>query len=543
LGELRVALTRMAVAPGPPAGEWQPRDDVVYDGEDQTSAAGSDPSASASDTDGNTDGPSLEVTIDLSRPRLGFQDQRRLLDRVGIPDPTNPGGYIPAGEAFGSRAADAEAAIGEIYKRLREAGGTDPAVKPIIRFLVLWGAHENDPNARDPGGNPLPKYYWDKLARAIQLARDNGFLVYLTLSGEASFGSECSAYNPSARACPPPGANGQPVPVGSPGKRPTGIDPPVGEFGDFARAAALRFRGQVTAFGIWNEPNNADFLQSSPNKRAATHVLYRRLYQDAFEKMKGTGARIYIGELSQHVRTCAGAGCPARRLNSKRYLKAALESAPDPPVRTRGVAWHPYQHVKGPRNRGVLGVVGIGRTDEIQDFVDELWDDPPGSGGRLLATPGGARPNLFFTEFGYFNGPYGEGKKNPECRGCGNAYFKTEATRGDLFRQALSRAKKERVRWLTFYPATEISPQEYRIVNGREDKPPLGGYTAEYGLFSPTGEVTGRRRYGKLRAGPFFEVRPPAVPPPEFERSAFCDIYRWTRARDYKNDLASPCAG
>jgi hypothetical protein len=56
-------------------------------------------------------------------------------------------------------------------------------------------------------------------------------------------------------------------------------DDAIRRFGAYAEAAARRYRGRVRAWEVWNEPNEATFWQSTPER-------YVRLLQAAYEGVK-----------------------------------------------------------------------------------------------------------------------------------------------------------------------------------------------------------------------------------------------------------------
>lgn len=391
---------------------------------------------------------------------------------------------------------------------MRESFGANDVSTPVIRFIVVWGRHENDDGS----------LFTQKLDRSIELARQNGFRVQLTLTG-ATTNLDCAPeYNTAlgnGRGCVG-GTQGNPARV-----NPMGVDPSPAGFAEFVRKVAERYRNQVSAYGIWNEPNNSQFLKAGNTRHASTTDLYRRLYDAAYNRLDGLGVRVHLGELSSFA---ASVRLPSdsRRSNVTplRFFKLVVQSAQgeEPFIRTHGVTWHPYQYIQGPYSDGPKSQTGIGKTDEIQDQIDDRWfEDPPGPAERLLATPSGARPDLFFTEFGYFNDQ------------------KTEAERARLHRQALSRAQDQGVRWMVFYQATEISPLEYQALENAPPVDGLPGYRREYGLFSPKGEVTGMRSYGK---GP--NPNPGANAQ---ARRAFCGIHTWAALRGYEPSPESPCEG
>jgi hypothetical protein len=73
----------------------------------------------------------------------------------------------------------------------------------------------------------------------------------------------------------------------------------IGLFASFAKEVATRYAGQVTRFGIDNEPDGTEF--SPPGNDVATHIaFYDSLYMAAFEAVRSAdpGAQILAGELA-----------------------------------------------------------------------------------------------------------------------------------------------------------------------------------------------------------------------------------------------------
>lgn len=405
-----------------PRATGSPTPNIVYDDEDETEPA-SDPETDLEDPPVGAQATASRHSAKRGPMRLGFEDERRLTVRFQIPEPgatdseTQP--YIPEQDAYGARANELDGLATpnnedgllneRIYAPLKAAAGARAKTKPIMCFIVSWDHIENQDGS----------YYFDKLDRAVAQARDQGFHVYLTLSGIAQ--PACRPlYNPSMRAC-------------ALGAKPTGISPNPDDFGDFAAAVAAHYKGKVTAYGIWNEPNNSRFLKDGQDRHNPVDVLYRKLYLAAYNRIKrrrsvGEGpaykdARVFIGELS-HLTRSARSPSGRKQPSALRFLKDVVEPSPasDAPVRTHGVAWHLYQHVDPPRSDGRgstrrsdgrFGVVGIGRADEIHDLIDKLAKRPKVGEPRTLVTPKAKRPKLFFTEFGYFNGPHKRGVPNP----------------------------------------------------------------------------------------------------------------------------------
>lgn len=308
------------------------------------------------------------------------------------------------------------------------------------------------------------------------------------------------------------------------------------------RAAVGHFKGRVTSYGIWNEPNTDDFLRVvAPNgERLVTAYRYRRLYNAAWNAVKAPGgvypgARLLLGELS-YLRTSGRVATgPGRRrigVNALRFLRLVAERNPDAPQRmlTSGIAWHPYQHSDPPRDNGRRDGVGIGRTGAIQDQIRRLYfERDPVTDKRVLTTANGKIPALHFTEFGYYNTPRTPLEANSQDP-LGNRYWQTEATRAGFFRGALGRARREGVRFIVLYTATEVEPQREEVREGEPTPFPNGEsfdidkvpHIREYGLFSRRGEVTGVRPYGKDPSGRDFH----SLDFPQ-QRRAYCAIHAW----------------
>lgn len=532
-GDLRVATSRMTT-PLQILPEWSPDPGSPYDLDDVFSE---DETGSDDPPDPPADPVATSAARRPPKMRLAFQDDRRLLTRIGLPGPRDE--YIGEQEAFvpgdaeGQQEEEAVAALNRIYARLKEAGGTNPAAKPIIRFQVIWGNNENRNGT----------FYWDqpgnRLDKAVNLAKANGFDVYLTLTGATNSVDCRSTYNPAGRGCLPNGQQGSP----------TGVNPDVEQYKRFVRAAVGHFKDRVSTYGIWNEPNLDGFLRvtAANGERLLPAYRYRRLYNAAWNAIKAPDgvfrkARVMLGELS-YLRTSGRLATGPRRnklgVNALRFLGFVVAPNADAPQRvlTSGVAWHPYQHSDPPRDNGRKDGVGIGRTGAIQDQIRRLYfDRDPTTNRPLLATGNGKIPALHFTEFGYFNTPR-EPLQDNNNRRSGNKYWQTEAARASFFRGALERARREGVRFIVLYTATEISPQREQVEDGEPPPYPNGesfdlegkSHRQEYGLFSRRGEVTGLRPYGKDPSGRNFR----SLNFPQ-ERRAYCTIHKWAFANDYR---------
>ena len=170
--------------------------------------------------------------------------------------------------------------------------------------------------------------------------------------------------------------------------------PNATEFGRFARAIATHFRGRVTRYSIWNEPNWRSTL--SPGQTAAQQ--YRNLYLKAYAAIKGADrdAKVFFGELSPQAKRgwaypplqfARDVLCVDARWHKRRGCAT---------VRTDGWAQHAYEFSHAPNWRGVIqDEVTIGTLDHLNRAIKLLHR------AGALKTPSGKRPAIYITEFGY----------------------------------------------------------------------------------------------------------------------------------------------
>jgi hypothetical protein len=166
------------------------------------------------------------------------------------------------------------------------------------------------------------------------------------------------------------------------------------EYGRFARAIATHFRGRVSRYSVWNEPNWKTTL--SPQQTAAKQ--YRALYLSAYSAIKGADpkAKVFFGELSPQPRRGLAIAplqfardvlCVDARWRKRRGCAT---------VRTDGVAQHAYEFSHAPDWTGVgADDVTIGTLDHLNRALKRLHK------ARALRTPSGKRPPIYITEFGY----------------------------------------------------------------------------------------------------------------------------------------------
>jgi hypothetical protein len=498
-GDLRVALTPEMAG-------------LYSDAQDPD--PGADDSEDIDDSDGsNTQATDSSAAASL---RLGMQDSRRLVDHLGLPETTNsdPNSYIGEPEALGKpgapggdRRTDADHDTGVILDRVKQSGSS------ILRIIVDWGQTENRAGSSSP-------YYWDAIDRTVDQAKARGLTVYMTITGRAK--DECTAYNPDGIGC----------------SAPTGIAPDPAHFQAFATAVVHHFKDRVKSYGIWNEPNNRNFLRNQTDTLLTAH-LYRRLYDAAYAGINGEEptANVMIGELAYTPQSgYTACPCTGKRTHwtAGSYLAATVEpqDGHTGTVRTNGVAWHPYQLADPPGDSGPKGQVGIGKAAAIASKVKGL------AAANQLRTPADHTPGVIYTEFGYANT-----RINPYSRPLSKTGWHTESTRASWFPDALQAAVKNHVKWVILYHATEYTPTESSVLEHHTTP------DDDYGLFSSRGDVTGMRPYGRGGHSKAFGGEDPRSENPPFNhpqaRAAYCSIRKWAKSHhlpvptDAAN--ASPC--
>ncbi len=119
----------------------------------------------------------------------------------------------------------------EVLDKVAESGAT------WVRMDVGWI------NLQPDGGDQLAGWYLDRMNRWVDAARDRGLEVLVTLWATPGW-----ANGGAAREEPP-------------------HDP--ADYGRVAERLAREFRGRVSAWEVWNEPNDPDFYDGSAEDYAA----------------------------------------------------------------------------------------------------------------------------------------------------------------------------------------------------------------------------------------------------------------------------------
>jgi hypothetical protein len=248
-----------------------------------------------------------------------------------------------------------------------------------IRSIILWNSTMT-PGEGDKATKPKTVKYdfsrWDTL---VNNSRKKGFKVQLALAG------------PVPRWAHPKGT-------------PNVYKPNAKYYGQWVSAVVKHFKGRVTRYSIWNEPNHTAWLK--PLSQGPK--LYRALYTAGYAAAKKADpkAQVFIGETAPYYlknRSTAplaflrGVTC----LNAK-YKKVRHCAA----LKADGYASHPYDARHSPTyqfpGKDNVTIATLPRLTAALDKMQKAGVLKPRTGKRL---------NIYLTEFGYL--AYGV-KKQPE---------------------------------------------------------------------------------------------------------------------------------
>jgi hypothetical protein len=292
----------------------------------------------------------------------------------------------------GARAAalDAAAGIGALY----------------VRTNVSWAGTAPAPTARRAPANPV--YDFSRYDRLIAEAATRGMRVQLTLTG--------------------------PAPAWASGAHRVGVDrPDARRFGAFAGQAAAHFRGRVSRYSVWNEPNWHGWLrpQRVCRHRRCTFTAaprYRALYLAAHKAIKATdpAAQVWIGETApspRHRRSGAPLSTAPLRFLRELTCRDGIVRGCRGTLLADGYAHHPYEFTHAPNwHDPQPDSVTIGTLSRLRRALSSL------SRAGLLRHSGGGPMPVYLTEFAYFTS--GSRALNP-------------AKRAQYTQQAYARALRE----------------------------------------------------------------------------------------------------
>ena len=258
------------------------------------------------------------------------------------------------------------------YQQLRNMGATH------LRMNILWWQPipEAQRNSRSKPSNIT--YNWDVWDNAIARAKAYGIKVQLDLAGD-----------PPRFAC-----GNKKVPYECDGYKPNRT-----LFAHFVRAAVKHFKGRVSRFSLWNEPNWYTWI--SPHKQSP--ILYRKLYNAGYKAAKkaNPNAEIVMGELAPHFQKGISMPplqfiremvCVNKRLQRTRN---ANKQCGRKPLKFDAFSTHPYDFEHKPSkkrsNKDELTMANLGALPKLLDKLRK----------KGLLKPSKKKFPIYLTEHGY----------------------------------------------------------------------------------------------------------------------------------------------
>ncbi len=325
------------------------------------------------------------------------------------------------------------------------------------------------------------QYDWSRVDRLVKLARDNGVKVMMTITGPGPF---FTSQNPSKCR-----------------RLPCTYKPKTNEFKAFVAAVAKRYRGRVSYYALWNEPNIGKTWLTPrwARKRGVGRIdyaaaKYRQLYiagQKAIAKYdRARRNRVLFGEtaaIASPLPFIRAALCldPRGRPFRGRRARATGCSGRVRKITTAGFAVHPYNQ----GGNGTPRTKTRTRTSLPIAYMPRLHRVINGAAKRRRIAGG---RGIYVTEFGYQSNPP-DRVSNVNLRE--QAQYINESDR--LF------FSDRRVRWVAQYELTDV-PQEdqfnsgLRLVGGQR-KPAYEAYRMPIVVTRLSGsrvEVYGQARPG-----------------------------------------------
>jgi hypothetical protein len=262
----------------------------------------------------------------------------------------------------------------------------------LVRIPVAWNAvgPSKPADATDPDD---PAYSWKAVDRSVQYATDRGLDPDLVL------------YAPPRWARP--GTTGAGLQTTSPR-----------DYANFATAAARHYRGRVTRWELWNEPNLRFFLDDTPEHyRAMVNAAYRALHAVS-------GSNVVIaGSLAPF-----GGADPNRGTTPLEFMARMLcmSAGARPHATCRARSWfdvwahHPYTE-GGPNHKALNpGDVSLGDLPKMRRLLDAAQ-----RGGHIKSA-GGRAARFWVTEFSWDSNPPDPGGLPPEleARWAAEAFYR-----------------------------------------------------------------------------------------------------------------------
>ena len=248
------------------------------------------------------------------------------------------------------------------------------------------------PAGFDASDSNDPRYDWSRTDRLLELARDNGIKVLMSISGPGPhFTSEAPG---KCRAVP------------------CTFRPKPADFGQFVAAAAKRYRGQVAYYGVWNEPNLKVWLTPQQQRPGGGRVqtegaIYRKLWIAAYKAIAkndpGRRNRVLFGEtaaIGEPLSLFRSALCLDEKGRPFRGSLARKHGCGGRPAKLNigGFAIHPYNFggYGSPRSRVSRSTaLPLAYTPRLHKVIDIARRR-----GRITR-----RAPIFVTEFGFQSKP------------------------------------------------------------------------------------------------------------------------------------------
>src|SRR5688572_23812161 len=259
------------------------------------------------------------------------------------------------------------------YRQLRALGGTH------LRMNILWWQPIPAAQRTQTTVPSNITYDWSVWDNAINRARDFGIKVQLDLAGD-----------PPAWACgnlrPPYACDG--------------YKPNRALFAHFVSAAVSHFKGRVSRYSMWNEPNWYTWI--SPHKQSP--ILYRKLYRAGYKAAKAADpdAEVVMGELAPHFQK--NISMPPLEFVRKRFCvndrlkrtRNAKKKCGRKPLKLDAFSIHPYDLTTRPSKlREDPDEVTMANINELPKLIDRLRK-------KGLVAPTKRKFPIYVTEYGYF---------------------------------------------------------------------------------------------------------------------------------------------
>ena len=259
------------------------------------------------------------------------------------------------------------------FRQLRNLGATH------LRMNILWWQPIPAGQRTQTTVPSNITYNWGVWDDAIDRAADFGIKVQLDLTGD-----------PPAWACgnlrPPYSCDG--------------FKPNRALFAHFVRAAVAHFKGRVSRYSLWNEPNWYTWI--SPHKQAP--ILYRKLYEAGYDAAKAAdpNSEVVMGEFAPHFQPGISTPplqfvrkmvCVNKKLKRKRN---ANRKCGREPLKFDAVSTHPYDFTSRPTKlRENPDELTLANINELPKLLDKLRK-------KGLVEPSKRKFPVYLTEHGYF---------------------------------------------------------------------------------------------------------------------------------------------